>query len=116
MADEMKAEDGADEELDQIIQDMSKEDEEVTPAAAPASKAKAPLAVVSKEASAAPAASTEQSLRLELTGVINLKLSFSSGGRSIELTCTEEALLCRMADGTEFRLPTGTVASKRKAA
>jgi hypothetical protein len=58
----------------------------------------------------------EQALTLELTGVINLKLCFSSGERSIEVFCTEESLLCRMADGTEFRIPTGIQPRKRDVA
>jgi hypothetical protein len=52
---------------------------------------------------------------MELSGVVNLKLCFASGDRSIEVHCTEEALICRMADGTEFRIPTG-ITKKRNAA
>lgn len=125
MADNKHTEDMGDDELDQIIQDMSKEDEAQAPveaAVAAGSSASSPtpsLSVVPSEsprtAKAETTAAPGQSLALELTGVVNLKLRFASGDRSIELTCTEEALVCRMADGTEFRLPTG-VSAKRKAA
>ena len=60
-------------------------------------------------------ADAEQSLRLELKGSINLKLCFASGERRIEVFCGEEALICRMADGTEFKIPTG-IRKKTKAA
>lgn len=93
-----KKEDISEDELDQIIQDMSKE-EEAEPVAKPA------LVAVQKKESAA---SSPQSLTLEMNGVINLKLCFKSGERSIDVTCSEEALICRMADGTEFRIPTAS--------
>lgn len=123
MADNKHTEDMGDDELDQIIQDMSKEDQEPAEAAAvvsPTASAPAPsLSVVSSETprtvKTEAATAPGQSLALELTGVVNLKLRFASGERSIELTCTEESLVCRMADGTEFRLPIG-VSAKRKAA
>jgi hypothetical protein len=108
MADEKKSEEVSEDELDQIIADMSKEEE--APAPAPVKILK-----TAKTAPSAPKGNSEQSLSMQLTGVINLKLNFASGDRSIELTCTEEALLCRMADGTEFRIPTG-VEKKRNAA
>jgi hypothetical protein len=100
-----KEDDVSDDDLDQIIQDMSKEEEEVKTTSAPA------LSVVGKKTSA-PMERPDQALSLELTGVVNLKLCFSSGERSIEVLCTEEALVCRMADGTEFRIPTGITKSK----
>jgi len=106
MADEKKVEEAPEDELDQIIRDMADE-EAATPIASPAvSLAKAPRAT-KKDA--------EQSLTMELSGVVNLKLCFASGDRSIEVHCTEEALICRMADGTEFRIPTG-ITKKRNAA
>jgi len=107
MADEKKSEEVSEDELDQIIADMSKEEE--TPAAPPVTMLK------TAKTPSAPKGKPEQSLSMELTGVINLKLSFASGDRSIELTCSEDALICRMADGTEFRIPTG-VEKKRNAA
>jgi hypothetical protein len=113
MADEKKSDDMSEDELDQIIADMSKEEEQ-----AAEEEAAAPVVSIAKAAPAKPAAvkgTSDQSLKMELTGVVNLKLNFASGDRSIELTCTEEALLCRMADGTEFRIPTG-MAKKRNAA
>lgn len=107
MADEKKLEEASEDELDQIIRDMADE-EAATPIAAPAlSLAKPPKTATKKDA--------EQSLTMELTGVVNLKLCFASGERSIEVHCTEEALICRMADGTEFRIPTG-ITKKRSAA
>ncbi len=110
MANEKKTEAMSDDELDQIIQDMSQEDEQAT--------AEPPLSIVAAEKSYAAPSSTrgDQSLTMELQGVVNLKVNFSSGGRSIELVCSEEALVCRMADGTEFRIPIGASASKKKAA
>lgn len=111
MADEKNSKDDmSDEDLDQIIQQISKEEE--TPKAKPAAAAPNLSVINGKKAAASKA---EQSLNLELTGVINLKLCFSSGERSIEVLCTEEALICRMADGTEFRIPTG-IEKKRNAA
>lgn len=97
----------SEDELDQIIQDMSKEEEEAATPAKPALEV-----VQSKKAMAAPAAG--QSLTLEMNGTINLKLVFKSGDRNIEVLCGEDALVCTMADGTEFRIPTG-IAKARKA-
>ena len=47
-----------------------------------------------------------QSLTLELTGTLNLKLGFVTGTKSVELICTDDALVCRFGDGTEVRIPT----------
>ncbi len=106
MADKTEAkEEISEDELDQIIQDMSKEEEEAVVAAKPALEV-----VQSKKAAANP----PQSLTLEMNGAINLKLNFKSGERSIEVLCGEDALVCTMADGTEFRIPTG-IAKARKA-
>lgn len=110
MADQKKVTEDeiSDAELDQIIEDISKDDQVAKAATAPQlSVAKTPSKPKTKD---------EQALTLELTGVINLKLCFSSGERSIEVFCTEEALLCRMADGTEFRIPTGIPSRKREVA
>ncbi|HEY8279953.1 MAG TPA: hypothetical protein VIH99_10030 [Bdellovibrionota bacterium] len=105
MADKKDAkEDMSEDELDQIIQDMSKDEGEAS--AKPALEA-----VQGKKKSA----SSQQALTLEMNGVINLKLCFKDGDRVIEVVCSEEALVCRMADGTEFRIPTG-IAKVRKAA
>jgi hypothetical protein len=107
MADEKKMDDVSEDELDQIIQDMASEEEPVAPQPIPLQKATTPKTKVKKAA--------DQSLTMELTGVVNLKLCFASGDRSIEVICTEDALLCKMADGTEFRIPTG-IAKKNVAA
>lgn len=129
MNDEKKSEDMSDDELDQIIQDMSKEDEQATAHAEEAREAapevtKAPVEDfkparvlhVAKPVAKAPAA-TDQSLTMELQGVVNLKVNFSSGGRSVELVCSEDALVCKMADGTEFRIPLNQAnGAKRNAA
>ena len=111
MADNKDAkEEISEDELDQIIQDMSKEEEEAeVPAAKPA------LEVVQNIKKTAAAGNSQQALTLEMNGVINLKLNFKNGERSIEVVCSEEALVCTMADGTEFRIPTGN-AKVRKAA
>jgi len=133
MADEKKNEAMSDDELDQIIQDMSKEDElasaEIAPVAQAAEIVADPaeelkeeepvenirvLHAVKPEAEKTNAG--DQSLKMELQGVVNLKVNFSSGGRSVELICSEEALVCRMADGTEFRIPLNAGAAKRNAA
>jgi hypothetical protein len=101
----VEAEEVQDDELDQIIRDMAEEEDDAPVVSA--TPLKAVKSSAKKEA--------DQSLTMELTGVVNLKLCFASGERSIEVLCTEEALLCRMADGTEFRIPTG-IAKKRNAA
>ena len=84
------------------------------PTAAPANKSASvtPIRAVSPKSSG----SSEQALKLEFTGPINLKLQFSSGSRSIELICGDDTLICRMADGTEFRIPTGGTSVVRKSA
>ncbi|MGZ3694325.1 MAG: hypothetical protein ACXWQO_09090 [Bdellovibrionota bacterium] len=116
MADEKVTpeEDMSDDDLDQIIQDISKE-EEVTAAKPTATVSTLGVLPGGKKTMAGGGSKPEQSLNLELTGVINLKLCFSSGERSIEVLVSEEALICRMADGTEFRIPTG-IAKKRVSA
>lgn len=106
MADEKKIDEAPEDELDQIIRDMADE-EAATPVATPALSLAKNTKATKKDA--------EQSLTMELSGVVNLKLCFASGDRSIEVHCTEEALICRMADGTEFRIPTG-ITKKRNAA
>ncbi|RZA07687.1 MAG: hypothetical protein EOP11_06985 [Proteobacteria bacterium] len=129
MADEKKNEAMSDDELDQIIQDMSKEDEQATAEVeadapvmeAPFEPVEAPVEPVRSLRAAKPLdpkpAASDQSLTMELQGVVNLKVNFSSGGRSVELVCSEEALVCRMADGTEFRIPLNLAAgAKRNAA
>lgn len=112
-----KKEDVSDDELDQIIQDMSQEDEPEAEAPKPVADVvpmkKAPTKLES--VSSDPVPSAEQRLALEMTGVINLKLSFTQAERSIEVICTEETLICRTADGAEFRIPTG-IQKARKAA
>lgn len=105
-------EDISEDELDQIIQDMSKEEEDEE-TEAPVSVAPSLEAV---QAMRKPAESNaQQSISLEMSGVINLKLNFKNGERNLEVICTDDALICRMADGTEFRIPTGN-AKARKAA
>lgn len=98
-----KKDDISEDELDQIIQDMSKEEP------AEAEEKPALTLVQGKKGQPAPeaTASPQQALTLEMNGVINLKLAFKNGDRSIEVICSEEALICRMADGTEFKIPTG---------
>ena len=100
-----KPEEMSEDELDQIIEDMAKEE-----------TASAPVLSLARGTKAATKTASEQSLTLELKGVIDLKLCFASGDRSIEVLCTEDALLCRMADGTEFKIPTGMKNAKRNAA
>lgn len=92
----------SEDELDQIIQDMSKEEP-----ASPEEKPALTLVQGKKGGGPAPEASPAQALTLEMNGVINLKLSFKNGERQIDVICSEDALVCRMADGTEFRIPTG---------
>ncbi len=119
-----KKDDISEDELDQIIQDMSKDgsgESVAKPApevmqsnADPAEEAVASN-VTHLRAPSAPETTADQSLTLEMNGVINLKLNFKNGDRNIEVICGEEALICRMADGTEFRIPTG-YSKARKAA
>lgn len=114
MSDQQNAakDDMSEDELDQIIQDMSTE--EVEPE-------KPALEVVqSKKKVVTPMATTgsnaSQALTLEMNGVVNLKLRFQNGDRHIEVSCTDEFLTCQMADGTEFKIPTGATPKVRKAA
>ena len=115
MPDEQNAakDDISEDELDQIIQDMSKD--EIAPEKpvleVVQSKKKAAVTPVATAAS-----STGQALTLELTGAINLKLRFQNGERSIEVACTDDFLTCTMADGTEFKIPTGVTSKVRKVA
>lgn len=107
-----KKDDISEDELDQIIQDMSKEE----PAETGSAEEKPALTLVrGRKGQPAPEASSQQALTLEMSGVVNLKLCFKNGDRNIEVICSEESLVCRMADGTEFRIPTGN-SKARKAA
>lgn len=123
------------EDLDSIMQELESLDKEVeavtAPAAAAPVAAAAPRAAaipVARErdtesvahlrsaAQATPASAAKrpakanaahsQSLTMELTGTLNLKLGFTTGSKSVELICTDEALVCRFGDGTEVRIPT----------
>jgi hypothetical protein len=115
MADQQNAakDDISEDELDQIIQDMSKDDVEPE---------KPVLEVVQsrKQAVASPvntaSSTSDQALTLEMNGVINLKLRFQNGDRHIEVFCTNEFLTCTMADGTEFKIPTGATSKVRNVA
>lgn len=115
MADEKQGkEEMSEDELDQIIQDMSKDEEAgETEAAASAPKAAPALELV--QGAKKKGGSSSQALTLEMNGVVNLKLCFKNGERSIEVHCTEEHLLCRMADGTEFKIPTGVHKARKSA-
>lgn len=108
-------EDVSESELDQLMEDLASED-----ATASVETEEEPVAEVRQLPAASRereslVAEAEQSLKLELKGSINLKLCFSSGERSIEVFCAEEALICRMADGTEFKIPTGIHKKSRAA-
>lgn len=46
------------------------------------------------------------SMRLDFTG--NISLCFTVGGKTVELQCSESSLVCKLADGTEFKVPIGT--------
>jgi hypothetical protein len=125
MKDGKKVDDLSEAELDQIIQDMAKEDQdsatEAAPKTAPSSPALAPVVSLPSSASGPSKAmkTNGQKLSLELTGSIQLKLQFSSGEKSLELECGEDHLLCRLADGSEFKIPfhsSAGSASKRKTA
>jgi hypothetical protein len=102
----------SEDELDQIIQDMSKDEAEpVKPALEVVQSMKKAVTPVANTTG-----TTGQALTLELTGAINLKLRFQNGERSIEVACTDEYLTCTMADGTEFKIPTGVTSKVRKVA
>ena len=58
---------------------------------------------------------SEQALTMELKGTMNLKISFTNGDKKIDVMCTEDFLICRMADGTEFKIPTGTFQNRKAA-
>jgi len=91
-------EDISEDELDQIIQDMSKDE---------SSEDVKPVLEVVQSKKKTPVSASNQALTLEMNGVVNLKLHFKNGDRSIEVLCSEDYLTCRMADGTEFKIPTG---------
>jgi putative NADH-flavin reductase len=55
---------------------------------------------------------TSQSLTMELNGSIQLRLVFASGARSMEISCDESGFICRLADGSEFRIPMGAPVRK----
>ncbi|MCO5144237.1 MAG: hypothetical protein M9962_14200 [Oligoflexia bacterium] len=93
------------EELDQIIEDIASEED--------TEQQSAPLKLVKGTKEESISEHSDQVLSMQLTGPINLRLSFSNGDRAIEIECSEDGLLCRMADGTEFKIPTTAV---RKAA
>lgn len=113
MADKKEAvEEISEDELDQIIQDMS--------AAEQSEAASSTLEEEVEEAASYKRGSREssedRSVSLELTGVVNLRLSFRDGERTIDLSCSEDELVCRTADGAEFRIPTAGHGRARKAA
>lgn len=115
-----------DSDLDKIMQEIANEEKALTAApAATETETETVEATVHPIPSAkagkmkeAISTNTEekQSLTLELTGSINLKLRFASGERSIEIECLDDMMVCRMADGTEFRVPVGQSSSKKTAA
>ena len=78
-------------ELDQIIADISREDARQSTPVSPTSP---------RVARTAP-----QSMTLEVQGNLHLKLVFQQGDKFIELRLDENILVCKMADGTEFRIP-----------
>lgn len=78
-------------ELDQIIADISRED--------------ARQAVAAPAAASRVARPSSQSMTLEVQGNLHLKLVFQQGDKTIELRLDENILICKMADGTEFRIP-----------
>jgi len=90
MANDSKSK-SSEKELDQIIADISREDARQGIPASPASSR------VVRPAS--------QSMTLEVQGNLHLKLVFQQGDKAIELRLDENILICKMADGTEFRIP-----------
>ena len=110
------------EDLDSIMQELESLDNQrdqapadAAPAATTASMAAktesngvaaVPMRAVKGRAKSAANGAIAQSLTLELTGTLNLKLGFVTGTKSVELICTDEALVCRFGDGTEVRIPT----------
>lgn len=106
----------SEDDLDKIMKDIVTEEEEAAEAApeavvTPISAAPQVTPIRSVEPKRTSSGGGEQALKLEFSGPINLKLQFTTGNRTIELNCTDEALVCRMADGTEFRMPTGATTS-----
>jgi len=104
----------ADEDLEKIMQEIISEETNLS------ETKEATVQDISTAAKAGKIKAEEntekQTLSLELSGSINLKLYFSSGERSIEVSCGEDAMICRLADGSEFRIPFGTVANNKKSA
>ena len=103
---ENKPESDIDDDVDHIIQEISEEDPSFSSNVSPltvATSVEKPAPVPTKSSSE----NLEQCLTLELKGSIQLTLCFVSGDRRIEVICGEDALVCRMADGTEFKIPTG---------
>lgn len=119
----------ADDDLDSIMQELESMEAEVSasPEAKPdeagveevvseaSASTEAPVAnirsVKKTRSSVASAAPATQALTMELTGSLNLKLNFATGNRTVELVCTDDALICRFGDGTEVRIPTDTARS-----
>ena len=82
----------SEDELDQIIQDMAKDDGQEKSEPVAAAPVKPALELVQSMKKAVSSAASQQ-MTLELNGVVNLKLCFKNGERSIEVVCTEEHLL-----------------------
>lgn len=80
--------------------------------AAPSLSVVPPTATPAPTTTPTPVSDEAQMLSMELTGALNLKLCFTGNGRKIEVHCTQDFLICRMADGTEFKIPTGIASRK----
>ncbi|MCC7440894.1 MAG: hypothetical protein IT285_04640 [Bdellovibrionales bacterium] len=61
-----------------------------------------------KRTEAPPGAAQEGSLTLSVTGAMTLKLRFEGGEQDVELAMTGDALVVKLSDGTEFRIPVKT--------
>jgi hypothetical protein len=117
MADEKSQDTGAkaDDDLDKIMKEISSlEAETESPAEKPVAAVVHKLELKPEVKMETKKENSEQSLKLELTGTLKLKLSFASGSRGIDIICSDDALICQLADGTEFRVP--TVVTKKKVA
>jgi hypothetical protein len=58
----------------------------------------------------------DASLSMTLTGSMKLKLNYEFGTQSVTISFGDDGFKVQLADGTEFKIPTGAARTQRKAA
>jgi hypothetical protein len=81
------------------------------PASTPPPRAAAPAPEHDVEESA-PAAATDGTMTMVLTGNMTLKLKYEFGGQEVSVKFGDQFLQLTLADGTEFKIPVGRRALK----